>query len=487
MAGVKYAAALALLWSIAGSAAAQDVPTGYLVQGLGFDPAGLSPLQQELEALGSLPRWTSADQRLQVWDVPPSAQFDFLTALQGEGLNGIELGGEYTTILTPAAAEPPLDTQQGDILAAIRESTGPATLGVYQLAPAALTGEAMSTGFGTRDGLPEDNAFQLQLPGGETVTAVARYTQFTPAGLVWQGSVSGKAISDVMLILNDGEVRGSILADGKSYSVRPLGGGSHVIVEDSFPPDHPPGYEPQTGSGPKAAIAGRDVEPVPIADTVLDVVVAYTPKVARQYKDVALDLVNPAVTDANSAFLNSQIGYIQVRVLRTYATDYAESTRWEDHISLFAGQGDGAMDEIHAALEETGADIAVLLLDANGACGEAREVYATPPTAFIVVKSSCAVGNHSFAHELGHLVGGRHDDDAEVLPYEFGHGFIAPSRRWRTIMAYPNNCGACPRRPYWSREGLLLDNENAWSDQSQEARVWELEAGNISRFRSPSP
>ena len=47
--------------------------------------------------------------------------------------------------------------------------------------------------------------------------------------------------------------------------------------------------------------------------------------------------------------------------------------------------------------------------------------------AFNVTKRSCAVDNLSFPHELGRLMGARHDwyvDATNNSPYTFNHGYV---------------------------------------------------------------
>src|SRR5262249_22892410 len=71
-------------------------------------------------------------------------------------------------------------------------------------------------------------------------------------------------------------------------------------------------------------------------------------------------------------------------------------------------------------------------------------------------------GKFSFGHELGHLMGARHDwvaDDTNNSPYTYNHGFVmatptAPAEPWRTVMAYDCPPPGCPRVPYFSNPNV---------------------------------
>ncbi len=73
------------------------------------------------------------------------------------------------------------------------------------------------------------------------------------------------------------------------------------------------------------------------------------------------------------------------------------------------------------------------------------------------VQHRVALTNHSytFAHELGHLLGGKHDrltQPQRVLSpaYDYAHGYLTPDRSYVTIMGYEYESEGIKRIPYYS-------------------------------------
>jgi hypothetical protein len=146
------------------------------------------------------------------------------------------------------------------------------------------------------------------------------------------------------------------------------------------------------------------------------------------------------------------------------------------------------MDNVHTLRNTYAADMVILVVNDGEACGQAAGIGSTATSAFAAAHYTCITGYYSFGHELGHLQSARHDRyvDASTTPYAFGHGYIPPSKSWRTVMAYGNNCNNCTRIQYWSSPLKIHPGTNevmGTANYEDNARVLNLTAPTIAGFR----
>ena len=198
----------------------------------------------------------------------------------------------------------------------------------------------------------------------------------------------------------------------------------------------------------------------PAEQSVIDVAVFYT---SAAWENVggtveiatAIDLM---VAETNMAYSNSGVNQRINLVAVEEVVGYRETNNLATDIYRLRSESDGYMDEVHDIRDTVAADI-VLLIPA-GSSGRAYQLSvpstSSESSAFGVVNAYSA---STFAHELGHIMGLHHDryavckDDCggfTRFPYAFGYvnqRVLEPSPPdtafWRTIMAYPNQCGRC--------------------------------------------
>ncbi|NQD36645.1 hypothetical protein HPT27_06380 [Permianibacter sp. IMCC34836] len=369
--------------------------------------------------------------------------------------------------------------------------------------------EAMAEGLRANPSLMKSAELHLNLMAGAEANAKLKKSYRTnDGGDVWIGDVQtlaskkNGAVSNgdqAILVQRNGLVTGNVRLNGKLYSIRPLSNGDHVVTkidESQLPPDHPEGeYRSIFDSAQRQFNAQRSqmnkgitTNAVALANSTIRLLVNYTQGAAAAVTDIS-SMIDLAVAESNQGYVNSGINITFELAAKSQVT-YTESTSITTDRDRYAGKTDGYMDSIHSQRDSVAADVGVLILNNSEACGIAKAIGATESTAFAVVHYDCATGYYSFAHEIGHLQGARHDpaNDPTTTPYAYGHGYQAPNKAWRTVMAY--NCSpSCTRINYWSNPNKTYSDGQAMgtASQSDNVRVLNATAATVAAFRGGTP
>ncbi len=185
------------------------------------------------------------------------------------------------------------------------------------------------------------------------------------------------------------------------------------------------------------------------AAVTIDVAVVYTPD-AREAAGGTPEIeanIDLMIAETNQAYEASGVRHRMALVARS-EVPYTETGETAIDLRRLANPSDGYMDEAHALREASGADLVHLLFDEGDFAGRGRL-----GGAFGLSCQRC--GSRTFAHETGHNLGLRHDRYEEHKTSGTSHadpayGYVnqrafdegaPPSRGWRTIMAYFDQCG----------------------------------------------
>ena len=341
----------------------------------------------------------------------------------------------------------------------------------------ALTGDQVSIS------IPGTKSFDLASSGPQK--ANAEY-------FAWIGKPHGQQRTGSTLVARNGEITGSITTPEGLYRIVPLGDRLHALVQvnsSKFPKDEPESFRAteaqQSKSMPPALPSERDKK----ADTgpaQIDVLVAYTPAAKSAVNDIDATIAL-AVAEANQSYVNSGIG-IHLNLVDSFGVSYSEKGKsFETILHDFVD-----MKDVNDRRDRAGADLATLIINQSDYCGLADAIMANAATAFAIVHYDCATGYYSFAHELGHLMGARHNEQADTSgpPFTYGHGYLhnGPPSSWRTIMAY--DCPThCQRLQYWSNPNINYGTEPMGTVATNDnARVLNQTAATVASFRTrPSP
>lgn len=207
----------------------------------------------------------------------------------------------------------------------------------------------------------------------------------------------------------------------------------------------------------------------------VDVMVVYTTAAKNAWGGTSQSnaAIATAITNFNTALQNSGVTNLMINLVYAGEINYTESGNINTDLTRLRNETDGFMDEVHTLRTTYGADLCGLVTATpTNTCGlgylNTSSTNYFRDAAFTVSLRNCVVSNYTLAHEMAHNMGFQHDwyVSQSNVPCEHHHGYVnktaiqngassTPDERWRTIMAYNNECAtvigsACTRINRWA-------------------------------------
>jgi hypothetical protein len=207
----------------------------------------------------------------------------------------------------------------------------------------------------------------------------------------------------------------------------------------------------------------------PAGTAYLDVAFVWTQAASAQVSGIQ-SAVSKAIGYANAANKNSRVS-ASFRFVHGEAVTYTEQTSSLADLKRLSGETAGYFAAQRKMRDDDHADMLVLVGRwTDPYCGWGYQMdtgdygSAHAARAFAVVNAGCLTGG-STAHELGHLLGLRHDRanaSGTNDHWTYNFGYANATAGFYTVMAYPPaKCGTvvqeipCKNIPYWSSPDVL--------------------------------
>ena len=209
----------------------------------------------------------------------------------------------------------------------------------------------------------------------------------------------------------------------------------------------------------------------------VDVMFLYTQR-ASEYAggpEAVSAKIQQMISDAETSFVSSKVN-LHIRSVHVEPTDYTEKNDlFLDWKALKGSSNTAQMTGVSDMKRNVHADVVVMLNEPattanSSACGQASQMHDVTSSfcssAYAVIPINCATSTYSFVHELGHLMGADHNEEAGTFgaPFEHSHGFIAASSSWHTVMAYSGGACVtpeCQRVLVWSNPDVTYAEDDA--------------------------
>lgn len=332
----------------------------------------------------------------------------------------------------------------------------------------------------------QNSVLSVPLKGMSHSLRSTNFSKTEEGTFTFKGSFT-EALGELYLYQTNGFLYGNIHIDSLAYQIEPINKKYAVLLRRDYSQYEacPLGETHDEGGKEKSSNSQQEANSKSMTNPTVDVMVLFSNQAAAATTDMQ-GLALGSIQSSNTTFSNSDAG-VTFNLVHYQQVSYNESGSASTDRGRLIGTSDGYMDNVHSLRDQYGADVVALIISADSTyCGLAGGIGVGSSAAFTVVVDHCSIGEYTFAHEIGHLAGARHDQDLGTNPYPYGHGYSYNPAYWHTVMA--RNNGTTNRIAYWSNPnkyyGGVAMGTRSWNDN---VRVWGQEATRLAGFKTLIP
>jgi hypothetical protein len=242
------------------------------------------------------------------------------------------------------------------------------------------------------------------------------------------------SVGNFTLMKNDNKFIGHLALENRSYELYDLTGGVQVLCETNFSSEAANkncannNVTAPSAASPLCAIPGN------CTDNVAKILVLYTPAAAAKESDMN-GKANLAINQLNQIWANSDINN-KASLVSVQPLNFTETSDIKDDVDALAV--DASANALRIQYQ---AEIVVLFTGEDYECchGIAKGIEVNCNEAYAIVDvTNSTTSKYTFAHEVTHLYGGRHNDDntnnAKGFLFKTGTGLFGLGGKYRSTL-----------------------------------------------------
>lgn len=321
---------------------------------------------------------------------------------------------------------------------------------------------------------PAASQLELSFPDGSTATWNNRITKAHGSSIYsWSGRVEN-GYGSATLVNNNGMITGYVSVNPRlTYRIQPISADRHIVYRVNQKVDvREESKEHYQKMSDRTWVPSEEMRSTKMNeeesgdmkltgnDCFIRILVGFDNVAGPSLAD-PLGFAILCIENCNEIYAQSEINF---EAELAYADIYpnAASTDIDDALAAWQFELVDGFNDVHSDREQFDADFCILITENfdGDYVGLAATIGASYSSAFCVVEDGAAIDNFSFAHEIGHLMGARHDlyEDGSG---DYNHGYIIHSEQVRTVMAYNTECDDngynCQRIAFFSNPDIDFD------------------------------